>query len=150
MLFPPFILTLLYIPINPGLLFTAPTVANAVDSVIFIWYCYCLGYIYISQHHSLFHFHFFHRTKLQKRNFIKVIIIGLFKLSKKFLKALHSFSNRVDISIYVYRTRAIITRGLYTFYPILEGQKRLRSFFCKILTLCTISIQERVMKARVQ
>ena len=28
-----------------------------------------------------------------------------------------------------YRTRAIITRGLYIFYPILEGQKRfLRSF----------------------
>ena len=24
-----------------------------------------------------------------------------------------------------YRTRAIITRGLYTFYPIFEGQKRL-------------------------
>ena len=24
----------------------------------------------------------------------------------------------------VYRTRAIITRGLYTFYPIFEGQKR--------------------------
>ena len=23
-----------------------------------------------------------------------------------------------------YRTRAIITRGLYTFYPIFEGQKR--------------------------
>ena len=39
-----------------------------------------------------------------------------------------------------YRTRAIITRGLYTFYPIFEGQKRL---FRKILTLCTVSIQER-------
>ena len=26
---------------------------------------------------------------------------------------------------FVYRTRAIITRGLYTFYPILEVQKRL-------------------------
>ena len=24
----------------------------------------------------------------------------------------------------IYRTRAIITRGLYTFYPIFEGQKR--------------------------
>ena len=23
-----------------------------------------------------------------------------------------------------YRTRAIITRGLYTFYPLFEGQKR--------------------------
>ena len=47
-----------------------------------------------------------------------------------------------------YRTRAIITRGLYTFYPIFEGQKHfLRSFFRKILTLCTVSIQERVMMA---
>ena len=43
-----------------------------------------------------------------------------------------------------YRTRAIITRGLYTFYPIFEGPKRfLRSFFRKILTLCMVSIQER-------
>ena len=45
---------------------------------------------------------------------------------------------------YLYRTRAIITHGLYTFYPIFEGQNRfLRSFFRKILILCTISIQER-------
>ena len=43
-----------------------------------------------------------------------------------------------------YCTRAFITRSLYTFYPIFEGQKRfLRSFFRKILTLCTVSIQER-------
>ena len=47
-----------------------------------------------------------------------------------------------------YRTRAIITRGLYIFYPIFEGQKRfLRSFFHKILTLYTVSIQERVIVA---
>ena len=45
---------------------------------------------------------------------------------------------------FIYHTHKIITRGLYTFYPIFEGQKRfLRSFFHKILTLCTISIQER-------
>ena len=50
----------------------------------------------------------------------------------------------IYISNIIYRTRAIITRGLYTFYPIFEGQKRfLRSFFCKILTLCMVSIQER-------
>ena len=38
-----------------------------------------------------------------------------------------------------YRTSAIITRGLYTFYPIFEGQTRLfkEFFFRKILTLCT-------------
>ena len=49
-----------------------------------------------------------------------------------------------------YRMRAIITRGLYTFYPIFEDQKRfLRSFFRKILTLCMVSIQERVIVARV-
>ena len=38
-----------------------------------------------------------------------------------------------DINKDTYRTRAIITRGLYTFYPIFEGQKRLfkELFFVK-------------------
>ena len=41
-------------------------------------------------------------------------------------------------------TLAIITRGLNTIYPIVEGQNVfLRSFFCKILTLYMVSIQER-------
>ena len=41
----------------------------------------------------------------------------------------------------MYRTRAIITHGLYTFYPIFEGQKRfLRSFLCKILTLYIVNV----------
>jgi hypothetical protein len=45
-----------------------------------------------------------------------------------------------------YRTRAIITQGLYTFYPIFEDQKCfLRSFYRRILTLCTVSIQEWFM-----
>ena len=43
-----------------------------------------------------------------------------------------------------YCMRKIIKRSLYTFYPIFEGQKHfLRSFFRKILTLCTVSIQEQ-------
>ena len=53
----------------------------------------------------------------------------------------------------IYRTRAIITRGLYTFYSIFEVQKRLfKEFFfvVKILVLCRISIQERVMMAGVR
>ena len=51
----------------------------------------------------------------------------------------------------MYRTRAFITRGLYTFYPIFEDQKRfLRIFFCKFLTLCMVSIQEGVIMARVR
>ena len=29
------------------------------------------------------------------------------------------------VANFIYRTRAIITRGLYTFYPIFNGQKRL-------------------------
>ena len=42
--------------------------------------------------------------------------------------------------------RAIITHGLYTFYPIFEGQKRfLRNFFHKILTLCTVSMYSRAV-----
>ena len=51
-----------------------------------------------------------------------------------------------------YRTRAIITRGFYTFYPIFESQKRFSKelFFRKILILCTVSIQERVIVVRVR
>ena len=42
-----------------------------------------------------------------------------------------------------YRMRAIITRCLYTFYPLFEVQKRfIRGFFLKILALCMVSIQE--------
>ena len=53
--------------------------------------------------------------------------------------------------INIYRTRAIITRGLHPLYPIFEGQKSfLRSFFRKFLTLCMVSIQERVIMARVR
>ena len=44
--------------------------------------------------------------------------------------------------------RAIITRSLYIFHPIFEGQKCfLRSLFSKILHLCMVSIQERVKLA---
>ena len=47
--------------------------------------------------------------------------------------------------------RAIITRGLYILNPLFEGQKRFsRTFFQKILPLCMISIQERVMMTRVR
>ena len=43
-----------------------------------------------------------------------------------------------------YSTRAIITRGLYIFSTLFEGQKRfLRSFFHKFLPLYMVSIQER-------
>ena len=43
-----------------------------------------------------------------------------------------------------YRTCSIITCYLYVFYPSFESQKRfLKSFFCKILTLCMVSIQVR-------
>ena len=36
-----------------------------------------------------------------------------------------SFFKRIPVKVFSnYRTRAIITRGLYTFYPIFEGQKR--------------------------
>ena len=38
---------------------------------------------------------------------------------------LHWFFEIVVTSQNTYRTRAIITRGLHTFYPIFDGQKRL-------------------------
>ena len=52
---------------------------------------------------------------------------------------------------FTYSMCAIITRGLYIFYPILEGQKSfLRSFFRKFLTLFMVSIQERVMMTSIR
>ena len=54
------------------------------------------------------------------------------------------FFDSSTITYLLYRTRAIITHGLYIFYPILEGQKCfLRSFFRKSLPLSMVSIQER-------
>ena len=45
----------------------------------------------------------------------------------------------------------MITRGLYTFYPLFEVQKRFfKGIFFEILSLCMASIQERVMMARIR
>jgi hypothetical protein len=45
-----------------------------------------------------------------------------------------------------YRTRNIIIRGLYSFYPLFKIQKVFsRGFFLKILALCMVSIQERLL-----
>ena len=52
--------------------------------------------------------------------------------------------NHVFSYMIIYRMRTIITHSLYTFYRIFEGQNCfLKSFFCKILTLCKVSIQEQ-------
>ena len=49
-----------------------------------------------------------------------------------------------------YRMLAFKTRGLYTFYPLFEDHFFVfKDFFWKILSLCMVSIQERVMMARV-
>jgi hypothetical protein len=40
----------------------------------------------------------------------------------------------------MYRTRAIIARGLYILNSLIERQKCLRGFFQKIISLCTIGI----------
>ena len=60
----------------------------------------------------------------------------------------HSFGNST------YRTRAIITRGLYILIPLFEGQTRLfKGVFFNILALCmvrAVSNQDRVMMARVR
>ena len=46
----------------------------------------------------------------------------------------------IELAIeHTYRTRAIITRGLYTFNPIFEVQKRVFS------ERCMVSIQERFL-----
>ena len=50
-----------------------------------------------------------------------------------------------------YRTRAIITHGLYIFSHFLKVKNVfLMMFFQEILPLCMVSIQERVMMARVR
>ena len=58
----------------------------------------------------------------------------------------------------IYRTRAIITQGLYISNPLFEGQKRLfKGLFLRILVLHMVSMysravsnQEQVMMERVQ
>ena len=45
--------------------------------------------------------------------------------------------------------RAIISRGLYTIYPILKDHFfAFQEFFQRILSLCIVSILERVIMAR--
>ena len=50
----------------------------------------------------------------------------------------------------MYRMRAIIARGLYTFVHFLKSKNVFSmGFFLKILALCMVSIQERVIVVRV-
>ena len=58
------------------------------------------------------------------------------------LKSKHKPFTKISI----YRTRAIITRGLYIFYPIFEDHFFVfKEVFQKILPLCMVSIQERFL-----
>ena len=63
----------------------------------------------------------------------------------------------MTVKQYIYRTRAIITRGLYTFYPLFEDQKRFfKEVFWENSVLMygkysrVVSNQERVIMARVR
>jgi hypothetical protein len=47
--------------------------------------------------------------------------------------------------LYKYRTRTIITHGLYIFNPLFEGQKR---FFKEVISENMVSIQERFVMKR--
>ena len=62
-----------------------------------------------------------------------LVEIGLTDLSKSGFHGILE-SDRPFLLLRRYRTRAIITRGLYTFYPIFEGQKRFfkELFFVKL------------------
>ena len=56
-----------------------------------------------------------------------------------------------EVSGQEYRTRAIISRGLYIFYPISKDHIFVfQEIFQKILSLCMAYIQERLMMARVR
>ena len=50
-------------------------------------------------------------------------IIQHMHLDKEFFPGLNQLYS-IKICVVNYRTRAIITRGLYIFYPLFEGQKR--------------------------
>ena len=55
----------------------------------------------------------------------KILKFWLFNLDAAiFFECLLGFADPEIENTYVYRTPAIITRGLYTVYPIFEGQKR--------------------------
>ena len=62
------------------------------------------------------------------------------------LDTVQDFLWELAIKPYTVRAPLYLTRGLYIFYPLFEGQKRfLRGFFHKILALCMVSIQERFL-----
>ena len=78
-------------------------------------------------------------------NYLSKISIFSCFTHETFLCEMASSKNKLYIYS-TYRTRAIITRGLYIFYQLFEGQKHfLRDFFRKILALCMVSIQERFL-----
>ena len=67
------------------------------------------------------------------------------------LRKLFIWLLRKRFAIIWYSMCAIMTRSLYGFYKNFEVQKRLfKQLFRKFLTLCMVSIQERVMMARVR
>ena len=80
---------------------------------------------------------------------------SLIMISEKYIKDklnAHESTKYVEVQL-TYRTRAIITRGLYIFYQIFEDL----FFFCKeffspkffpyVWSVQTVSIQERLMMA---
>ena len=76
------------------------------------------------------------------KNVIECISLD-YNVDHKNLDFLHVFQSTTSIP---YAHHYIATRGLYTFYPLFEVQKRfLRGFFLKILALCLVSIQERFL-----
>ena len=54
-----------------------------------------------------------------------------------------------SISTYVYRTRVIITRSLYIYYPLFEDYFFVFKVFWKILPSWMVDIQEWVMMGRI-
>ena len=102
---------------------------------------------------SIFFFLFYQKARLLPPGGALILTarLGLPKLSlyppainnKEFVKVMVLLLMTAIRSIYTYRTRAIITRGLYILNPLFEGQEHfLRVFFCKILDLCMVSFQE--------
>ena len=77
------------------------------------------------------------KKNFKKKYFIQTnnILLILIKI-----KTPRPWANAHKTFKFKYRTRAIITRGLYIFYPLFEVQKRFFKGLHKILALCMVSI----------
>ena len=132
-------------------------ISKLLSSVV-DWWCrlmglyarfYCFGWV---THAVTATYYYCHCTAY------RVIALKLMPFRKRLndiLSNAYDFWNpeigKFSIKHSIYRTCAILTRGLYILNQLFEDPKRFfkEFFFQKILALCMVSIQERVMMEHV-